>query len=87
MSEVFHLPVGLATPRLLGLYEDDLDAGGTVVGWRVVAWAVELPGGPTVTVPPTAPTNVTMWHSLEDAATALDAYVDEIQPRRPRRRE
>lgn len=85
MSKAAGIPQTTALPRLLGLYEDELDDAGNPVGWRIVGWALELPEGPAVTVPVNGPASATMWRTLRDAAVALDVQVDDVNPRTFRR--
>jgi len=69
-----------SVPKLFGLYHEQFEAG-TLVAFLPVAWALELAGGQAVTVTVTKPPSVTLWPSLEDAREALDAHIDEIDPR------
>lgn len=71
-------------PTLLALYDETYD-GPVAVGWKLIAWALQLPGDHgAVTIAVGGPTSVTLWASLEDAVTALDAHVDEVNPRHVR---
>jgi hypothetical protein len=69
-------------PRLLGLYRDGFDEDGTPATWVPIGWAVELPGRGAITIPLEGPIGVSIWQDLDDAKKTLDAYVDEISPRR-----
>ena len=69
-------------PRLLAFYRDSWDGDGVATGWHTVAWGLALPDGTAISVPVTGPTAVTVWTSLEDALFTLDAYVDDVVPRR-----
>jgi hypothetical protein len=72
----------VSVPRLLAFYQDVVDEElGTPVGWQTIAWGLTFPDGSAVTVPAEGPTAATVWHSLEDATKALDAYVDTPDPR------
>lgn len=71
-----------ALPRLLAFYRDEWDGDGVATGWRTVAWGLALADGTTISVPATGPAAVTMWASLADALAGLDAYVDDVAPRR-----
>lgn len=76
------LPPDLPLPRVLCLYDDDHDDDGTAVGWRLVAWAVDMPGRGAVTISIGPPLSATVWHSLDAALDTLKVYVDEPRPRR-----
>lgn len=68
-------------PRLLAFYHDVVDEDAAAsVGWRTIAWGLVLPDGSALTVPVDGPRAVTLWHSLDDAAATLDAYVDAPDP-------
>lgn len=69
-------------PRLLAFYRDVVDEDlGAAVGWQTVAWGMALADGSAVSVPVNGPLAVTVWPSLDEAAAALDAYVDTPDPR------
>jgi hypothetical protein len=68
-------------PRLLAFYQDLWDEDGTPVGWKPVAWGLRFADGSTVSVNVEGKPSVTLWHSIEDALTALDAFVDTPEPR------
>jgi hypothetical protein len=70
------------TPRLLAFFRDAWDDDGTVTGWQTVAWGLVLDDGSAISIPVEPPVRVTLWHSLDDAVVALDAYVDHPDPRR-----
>jgi hypothetical protein len=70
-------------PRVLAFYEDVWDNDGNVIAWRTIAWGLAIADGFVVTIPVGQPTSATLWLGLEDAAAALDAHVDAIDPRRP----
>lgn len=70
-------------PRVLSFYQDVLDDGGTVTGYRTIAWGLPLADGSVLSTPVQPPPSVTIWPCLQDAATALDAFVDTPDPRRP----
>jgi hypothetical protein len=72
----------LVTPRLLAFYRDVWDDDGAATGWQTIAWALQLADGSAVTISTEPPVAVTMWHNLDDAATALDAYIDTLAPTR-----
>jgi hypothetical protein len=72
----------LVLPRVLAFYQDTWADDGTAIGWRTVAWGLALTGGAAVTVPIEGPPTATLWPSVDDAATALDAYVDTPAPAR-----
>jgi hypothetical protein len=63
-------------PRVLAFYRDVIDDGGSVIGWRTIAWGLAFGDGSAVSIPIGRPVSVTLWPSLEDAATALDAHID-----------
>lgn len=68
-------------PRLVAFYQDVVDDEvAASVGWRTIAWGLVLPDGSALTVPVDGPRAVTLWHGLDDAAAALDAYVDAPDP-------
>jgi hypothetical protein len=69
------------TPRLLGFFQDVYDDDGNAVGWEVVAWGLRVPGGCTVTASMESPPRVSLWLTVDDAATALDAHIDTVEPR------
>lgn len=69
-------------PQTLAFYQDTWDDDGTAVGWTTVAWGLALADGSAVTVPVGGPPSVTLWPSVDAAATALDAYVDAPAPSR-----
>lgn len=73
----------LAVPRVLAFYEDVWDADGNVIAWRTIAWGLAIADGSVVTIPVDRPTSATLWLALADAAAALDAHVDAVDPRRP----
>ena len=68
-------------PRVLAFYRDVIDDDGTVTGWRTIAWGLTFGDGSTVSIAVGRPVSVTLWTSLEDAATALDAHIDTPDPR------
>jgi hypothetical protein len=68
-------------PQVLGLFQEEWDEGGTAFGWRPVAWGLRMPDGSAVTLPVDSPMGVSLWLTVEDAATALDAFVAVITPR------
>jgi hypothetical protein len=69
-------------PRLLTFYRDTGGDDGTTSGWTSVAWGIRHPDGTVVTVPASGPPAVSMWYDLDQAAVALDAYVDGLEARR-----
>jgi hypothetical protein len=75
-------PTPVVTPRLLGFYRDVYDDEGTAAGWATIAWGLVFGDGSAITVPVEAPVSVTLWHRVEDATVALDAYIDYVDPRR-----
>ncbi len=70
-----------AVPRLLAFYQDLWDDDGTAVGWRPVAWGLRFHDGSALSISIEGRPSVTLWHSVEDATEALDAYVDTAEPR------
>jgi hypothetical protein len=72
---------GYHVPRLLAFYQDLWDDDGTALGWRPVAWGLRFADGSAISINVEGKPSVTLWHSLEDAAEALDAYVDTPEPR------
>lgn len=68
-------------PRLLAFYQDLWDDDGTALAWRPVAWGLRFADGSAISVNVEGKPSVTLWHSLEDAVEALDAYVDTPEPR------
>lgn len=70
-----------AVPRLLAFYQDLWDEDGTAVGWRPVAWGLRFHDGSALSISIEGRPSVTLWHSVEDATEALDAYVDTAEPR------
>jgi hypothetical protein len=68
-------------PRLLAFYQDLWDDDGTAMGWRPIAWGLRFADGSAISVNIEGRPSVTLWHSLEDATEALDAYVDTPEPR------
>lgn len=75
-------PAPVRIPRLIAFYQDVWDDDGTVTGWRIVAWGLGLTDGSAISIPVEPPVRVTLWQSIDDAARALDAYVDPVDPRR-----
>jgi hypothetical protein len=69
-------------PRLLAFYRDAWDDDGTAIGWQTIAWGLVFADGSAISVPVDPPMSVTLWHSVDDALAALDAYVDHPEPRR-----
>ena len=67
-------------PRLLAFYQDLWDDDGTAMGWRPIAWGLRFADGSAISVNIEGRPSVTLWHSLEDATEALDAYVDTPEP-------
>jgi hypothetical protein len=70
-----------AVPRLLAFYQDLWDDDGTAVGWRPIAWGLRFHDGSALSISIEGRPSVTLWHSVEDATEALDAYVDTAEPR------
>jgi hypothetical protein len=68
-------------PRLLAFYQDMWDDDGTAVGWQPIAWGLRFADGSAISVNVEGRPSVTLWHSVEDATAALDAYVDTAEPR------
>lgn len=68
-------------PRLLAFYQDLWDDDGTPVGWRPIAWGLRFADGSAVSVTIEGKPSVSLWHSVEDALAALDAFVDTPNPR------
>ena len=68
-------------PRLLAFYQDLWDDDGTAMGWRPIAWGLRFADGSAISVNIEGRPSVTLWHSIEDATEALDAYVDTPEPR------
>jgi hypothetical protein len=68
-------------PRLLAFYQDLWDDDGTALGWRPIAWGLRFADGSAISVNIEGRPSVTLWHSIEDATEALDAYVDTPEPR------
>jgi hypothetical protein len=68
-------------PRLLAFYQDLWDDDGTPVGWRPIAWGLRFADGSAVSVNIEGKPSVTLWHSVDDALAALDAFVDTPEPR------
>ena len=68
-------------PRLLAFYQDLWDDDGTAMGWRPLARGLRFADGSAITVNIEGRPSVTLWHSIEDATEALDAYVDTPEPR------
>jgi hypothetical protein len=75
-------PAPPVTPRLLGFYQDVWDDDGTSVGWAPVAWGLLFGDGSVISIPVGRVVHVSLWHSLDDAVSALDADVDTPDPRR-----
>lgn len=73
----------LVVPRVLSFYRDVLDHDGTVTGYETIAWGLTLADGSALSTSVRPPASVTIWASLEDAATAMDAFIDTPDPRRP----
>jgi hypothetical protein len=74
--------IAVVAPRLLAFYQDAWDDDGTAMGWRTVGWGLVLSDGSAITIPVEAPVRVTVWRSVHDAVADLDAYVDDLGPRR-----
>ena len=68
-------------PRSLAFYQDLWDDDGTALGWRPIAWGLRFADGSAISVNIEGRPSVTLWHSIEDATEALDAYVDTPEPR------
>jgi hypothetical protein len=68
-------------PRLLAFYQDLWDEDGTAIGWKPVAWGLRFGDGSAVSVSIEGKPSVTLWHSVDDALAALDAFVDTPEPR------
>ena len=68
-------------PRLLAFYQDLWDEDGTPIGWRPIAWGLRFADGSAVSVNIEGKPSVTLWHSVDDALAALDAFVDTPDPR------
>lgn len=71
---------GLILPRLLVFSRDVMDDG-VVFGSRPIAWGVRGPLGDVATWDVTGKLNMTLRHSLVDAALDLGAVVDPLNPR------
>lgn len=70
-------------PRVLSLYRDVLDEDGTVTGYRTIAWGLPLADGSVLSTSVRPPASVTIWPCLQNAATALDTFIDTPDSRRP----
>lgn len=63
-----------AIPRVVAFYQA---AGeGTTVEWRVVAWGIRHPDGWIAVASPHPPRTVSLWPNIDEAETALEAFVD-----------
>jgi hypothetical protein len=80
-----HQSAAPVMPRVLSFYRDVLDNDGTVTGYRTIAWGLPLADGSVLSTSVRPPASVTIWPCRQDAATALDAFVDTPDPRRPDR--
>jgi hypothetical protein len=63
-----------AIPRAVAFYQ--AEGEGSSLGWRVVAWGLRHPDGWIAVASPHAPRTVSLWRSVEDAESALNAFVD-----------
>lgn len=82
-TSVHDMASTLVVPRVLSFYRDVFDDHGTVTGYETIAWGLTLADGSALSTSVRPPASVTFWASLEDAATAMDAFVDTPDPRRP----
>lgn len=68
-------------PQVIGLFRDAWDENGTALGWLPLAWGLRMPDGSAITASAHGPLGVTLWLTVDDAASALDAHVTVVEPR------
>lgn len=68
-------------PRLVALLHETWDDHGNTIGWTVVGWGLVFPDKSAVTVPAAGSASATLWQSLDDALTRMDAQLCDVNPR------
>lgn len=62
--------------RLVRLCREVFDDEGIEIGKRIIAWALAVDCGPTVTIEADQHRRVCVWDRLDDAVQALDTFID-----------